>query len=216
MTPVLTSSQGVTLVGGGTVDRGALASALVLAPVLAAADSGADAALAQGLAPLAVIGDLDSLSEAARKSLAGRLHHVTEQDSTDFEKCLTRIAAPFVVAVGFAGPRMDHALAALSVIARRIGPPTIMLAGDDAVLACPPNVTADLPAGTRLSLFPMGPATAAGHGLRWPPDGIDFAPDARVGTSNKITGPLFLSVQGPMLLILPAEHLPTAIAIARV
>ena len=215
MTPVLTSATGVTLVGGGQVEPGALDAALALAPVIMAADSGADTALAHGHRPAAVMGDLDSLSEAGRRELADVLHLVAEQDTTDFEKCLTRIAAPFVIAVGFSGPRLDHALAALNVMARRAGPPVVMLAGEDAVLACPRRVTADLPAGMRLSLFPMGAATAAGSGLRWPVDGIGFAPDGRIGTSNEVKGKLDLIVTGPMLLILPATQLATAVEIAR-
>lgn len=214
MTPVVTAATGVTLIGGGAVDPAALTSALALAPVLVAADSGADTALTAGIKPAAVIGDLDSLSPAGRAALDGRLHRIAEQDTTDFEKCLGRIAAPFVVAVGFAGPRMDHALAALNVLVRRVGPPTLMLAGDDVVMACPPQLRADLPIGTRLSLFPMGSAMASGQGVRWPTDGIGFVPNGRIGTSNEISGPLRLTVEGPMLLILPACNLPDAIAIA--
>ena len=66
--PALSVAEGVTLIGGGEVGPQALAAALALAPVVAAADSGADAALAHGLLPRAVIGDLDSLSDDARGS----------------------------------------------------------------------------------------------------------------------------------------------------
>lgn len=213
--PALSVAEGVTLIGGGEVGPQALAAALALAPVVAAADSGADAALARGMVPRAVIGDLDSLSDDARARLAPVLHHVPEQDTTDFEKALARIAAPFVLAVGFAGSRLDHALAALNILARRVGPPTILLTEADAVLACPARVTADLPTGTRLSLFPMGPARAEAQGLRWPVEGIGFAPGGRIGTSNEVSGPLRLAVEGQMLLILPLAELETARTIAR-
>ena len=47
----------------------------------------------------------------------------------------------------------------------------------------------ELPAGTRVSLFPMAPVTGLpSEGLRWPLDGLAFAPDARVGTSNQALG----------------------------
>lgn len=214
MNPVLSSDRGITLIGGGTVEPRHLAAALALAPAVAAADSGADIALENGIEPLAVIGDLDSLSGRARARLGARVHPVAEQDSTDFEKCLLRLSAPFVIGVGFGGPRLDHALAALGALARRIGPPTVLLCGEDAVLACPPQVSADLPPGTRLSLFPMGPARVESEGLRWPTAGIDLAPAGRVGTSNEVIGPLRLGVRGPVLLILPQERLEAAIAIA--
>ena len=94
----------------------------------------------------------------------------TDDNENQILSALARIAAPFVLAVGFAAPRLDHALATLNILARRVGPPTILLTEADAVLACPARVTADLPRGTRLSLFPMGPARAEAQGLRlvWP------------------------------------------------
>ncbi|MDO5630425.1 MAG: thiamine diphosphokinase [Paracoccus sp. (in: a-proteobacteria)] len=209
MTPILRSDQGVTLIGGGTVDRTALASALALAPVVAAADSGADAALAAGLVPAAVIGDFDSISSAARAAIpAANQHPVAEQDSTDFAKCLMRIAAPFVIAVGFDGRRVDHTLAAMTVLARHPQPPCVILTAADAVTLAPPDLRLDLPPGTRVSLFPLGPVTGSSTGLRWPIDGLMLEPAGRVGASNQATGPVHIRSTGPLLVILPARHLP--------
>ena len=206
----LASRQPVTLIGGAPLDSDDLSQALALAPVVAAADGGADTALANGLVPQAVWGDFDSISARARAEIpSGNLYPVTEQDSTDFEKCLSRIDAPLVIAVGFAGARHDHFLAALSTLSRRIGPPCILIAGDDIITLSPPEIALDLPAGTRLSLFPMGPASGYAQGLKWPIDGLHFAPDARIGTSNAATGPVLLQTEGPMLLILPRAHLGT-------
>ena len=205
---ILRSRQPVTLIGGGPLGPDDLAQALALAPTVAAADGGADQALARGLTPAAVWGDFDSLSEAARAAIpAENLHRIAEQDSTDFEKCLSRIDAPLVIGLGFFGARQDHFLAALSTLARRLGPPCILLAGDDAIALAPSEIALDLPPGTRVSLFPMGPARGRSQGLEWPIDGLDLAPDGRVGTSNRATGPLRLAIEGPMLLILPRAHL---------
>lgn len=86
MTPLLSSAQGVTLIGGGAVSDADLALATALAPAVMAADSGSERALAAGLMPLAVAGDFDSLSDLTRARVpAGRLHHIAEQDTTDFE-----------------------------------------------------------------------------------------------------------------------------------
>lgn len=205
----LESRLPVTLIGGGPFARADLDAALALAPAVAAADGGADQALAHGLMPQAVWGDFDSLSADARRAIpAQSLHRIAEQDSTDFEKCLSRIDAPLIVAVGFAGARHDHFLAALSTLVRGIGPPCIMIADDDVIAACPPRIALDLAPGTRLSLFPMGRAQGTSQGLAWPIDGLVFAPDSRVGTSNRADGPVRLTMQGPMLLILPRAELP--------
>lgn len=212
MKPLVTTAGGVTLIGGGAVSVPDLRTALAVAPLLVAADGGADSALALGHMPQAVIGDMDSLSETSRAQIpAGRIHLISEQDSTDFTKCLTRIKARFVIAVGFAGRRLDHTLAALTAMATHQGTPVVMMAADDVVFLCPPHLHLPLKAGTRVSLFPMGPAQGTSIGLEWPIDGIDFAPAARVGTSNRANGPVSLTMRGPMLVLLPRDVLPAAL-----
>ncbi|MFC3571116.1 thiamine diphosphokinase [Paracoccus simplex] len=206
----LASARPVTLIGGApVVARADLQQALRLAPVVAAADSGADTALSHGLMPAAVWGDFDSISARARAEIpAENQHPIAEQDSTDFEKCLARLDTPFVIALGFSGARHDHFLSALGVLARRIGPPCLLIAGEDVITLAPPRLALDLAPGTRVSLFPMGPASGRSTGLKWPIDGLAFAPTGRSGTSNEATGPVTLECEGPMLLILPRSELP--------
>ena len=210
--PVVSSRHGVTLIGGGAVAPGDLEQALALAPLLVAADGGAAAALDRGFQPAAVIGDFDSLSSAAKAQLPPEaLHHVAEQDSTDFQKCLTRIDAPFVLAVGFSGRRLDHTLAALNVLARLPAPHVVLIAAEDIVFLSPPHLSLSLSIGSRLSLFPMGPARGRSSGLEWPIDGLEFRPDGRSGTSNRVTGPVQLDIEGPMLVMLPRAAMAAAL-----
>ena len=116
-------ARGVTVIGGGEVAAADLEAALAIAPVLVAADGGADRALELGQPPDWVIGDLDSISDRARRLIPReRVIGVAEQDSTDFGKCLERIEAPLVLAVGFAGLRLDHTLAALTLLVRHGAP----------------------------------------------------------------------------------------------
>ena len=75
-----------------------------------------------------------------------------------------------------------------------------------------PGEQLDLPRGTRLSLFPMGPVQGDSEGLRWPLAGLDFAPDGMIGTSNEVSGPVRLRMQAPkMLVILPVRYLQAAL-----
>ena len=212
--PVLRSRDPVALIGAGPVPGDVLHECLSRAGAVVAADGGAGALLAAGRAPDAVVGDLDSLSAADRERIPpGRVHRVAEQDSTDFEKALSRIDAPLVLAAGFLGGRADHALAALSVLARGVGPPCAIVSARDAVAHLPARISLDLAAGTRVSLFPMAPVTGRSDGLRWPIEGIAFAPAGRVGTSNEATGPVRLEMDGPgMLLIVPRAALDALIA----
>lgn len=207
------SSVPVTLVAGGPVGRRDLALALRRAPCLVAADGGADRALAAGRVPDAVIGDLDSISAEARDRLGDRLHHVAEQDSTDFDKALRNIDAPFILALGVAGARIDHGLAVMNALVRHDGPPCFLIGPEDVVFHAT-SVRLRMKPGDRLSLFPMARVTGRSDGLRWPIDGLDFAPDGRVGTSNEVSDrDVGLDFDGPgMLVMLPRARLDAAIS----
>ena len=210
---IVTSGEMVTLLGGGRIAPDDIALARGLAPVAVAADGGAAHALAAGWMPRAVIGDFDSISDEVRAAIpADRLHVIAEQESTDFDKCLRSISAPLVLGLGFLGTRLDHELAALGALSRPGRPPCILMGGHDIAFLCPPGLDLDLPQGTRVSLFPLGPVTGRSTGLEWPIDGIDFAADGRVGTSNRVSGPVRLEIDAPrMLAILPRDALEAAI-----
>ena len=210
---IVTADCGVTLLGGGELRDGDLALALSRAPTLVAADGGADSALAAGHEPQAVIGDMDSVSDRARELVgADRFHTITEQNSTDFDKALRSIAAPMVLALGFTGKRIDHELAAYHTLIRRREPRCILLGGEDIAFHAPPEMTLTVSPGTRVSLFPLGPVTGRSEGLRWPINGIDFAPGARIGTSNEAAADrVRLTFDGSgMLVILPRVALDAA------
>lgn len=211
MKPVVATKGGITLIGGGHLDPADLRIALGHAPKLVAADSGADQALAAGETPLAVIGDMDSISDSARQKLADRFFPVAEQDSTDFEKCLQRVEAGFILAVGFTGARLDHSLAALTVLCRYGDRKIILLAEDDVIFLAPPKLDLDLEAGVRVSLFPMGEVEGRSTGLVWPIDGLRFSPGERIGTSNRAEGPVTIESRGPLLIMLPKDQLSQAL-----
>ena len=207
------SQQGVTLVGGGEPSAESLEEALKFAPMLIAADGGADRALALGAVPEASIGDLDSVSETAKKRVGPqRVFEVFDQDKTDFEKCLAAIDAPFVIAVGFANKRLDHTLAVMTALVRDLGPPVVVLGEDDIVFAAPRKLVIDLEVGSRFSLFPMAEITGRSQGLEWPIDPHKFSPMGRVGTSNRVTGPVELEFDATgMLVITPRAALGSVV-----
>lgn len=212
-TPIVQSSVGVTLVGGGPLTKPTLARSLTFAPRLVAADGGADRLRRLGQRPEAVIGDLDSISAATRAELGDAVHHIPEQDTTDFDKALRNIAAPFVIGLGFSGARLDHGLASLNTLARHAHRRCLLVGQGDVTFLAPPQITLSLTVGSRLSLFPMRGVTGRSVGLRWPIDGLDFAPDARTGTSNEVSqGRVTLAFDGPgMLIILPQRALPAVL-----
>lgn len=207
-------SRGVTLVGGGAPKAQIIEQCIALAPDLVAADGGANHCLAFGQMPRAVIGDFDSLTPETRQRLPDtEFFHVSEQDSTDFEKSLTRLNASFVLANGFTSARVDHTLAALAVLARRVGPPTFLLSDDDVIFAAPRRFEIDLGLATRFSLFPMSRIQGTSRGLKWPIDGLTLDPSGQIGTSNETTGPVSLKFDQPgCLIILPRQCLQPVLA----
>lgn len=208
--PLVITDQGVTVVGGGAMKPVELMTALSVAPTLVAADSGADRALSLGQSPDLVIGDLDSISSAARDILRPeQIVHVAEQESTDFSKCLSRISAPFVVAVGFTGLRLDHTLAAISTMAQFSHMNIIMLSSEDVSFIAPPSLILPLMPGTRISLYPISPSRGVSTGLQWPIEGIEFSPGTNTGTSNQANGIVTMNIDGQMLVILPRDCLAT-------
>ncbi|MFN3936509.1 MAG: thiamine diphosphokinase [Gemmobacter sp.] len=211
---IVQSPRGVTLVGGGPVSDRLLSQALRHAPDVVAADAGADRLLQRGLMPRAVIGDFDSITPSARAALSDRLHHIPEQDSTDFDKALRSIDAPFVLGLGFTGARVDHGLAVLNALARHAQRRCLILGDRDVTFVAPPELELSLPVGTRLSLFPLGPVAGESEGLRWPIAGLRFAPDGMIGTSNEVAASrvrLRFDARR-MLVILPRGRLEAALA----
>lgn len=208
-TAIVHASVPITLIGGGEVGPQDLAEALTLAPRLVAADGGAAVAMASGHMPEAVIGDLDSLDERTRAAIpSARLFPVREQDSTDFDKALRSIRAPLVLAVGFLGARVDHQLAAFNAVIRRSDRPCILIGTREILCHVPRRMILPAQHGDTVSLFPMRPVTGRSEGLEWPIDGLHLAPDGRIGTSNRATGPVTLDMAGPgLLVILPRARL---------
>lgn len=213
--PIVDTNHPITLFGGSKVNNESVDLALGFAPNLVVADGGAQLALRLGLKPQAVIGDFDSVDAASIAQIPPeRLFRISEQDSTDFDKCLRHINAPYILAVGFTGRRLDHELAVYNALTRHPDKRCIVLGEVDLCFLAPPDLRLNLPIGTRVSLFPMGACRVTATGLRWSFDGLEMAPDGKTGTSNEMRDErLHVQVSEPkLLMILPIAHLGAVIA----
>lgn len=159
---------------------------------------------------MAVIGDLDSLSDAARAKFAAILHHIPEQDTVDFEKALRNVEAPLIYAVGFAGGRLDHTLAVLHVMGRYAERPVILLSADDASVVVPSaGLSLVLPIGCRVSVMPLADARVDALGLVWPIVDQAMHPMGFTSPSNAAAQEnVRVSAQGPVVVTLPRSALP--------
>ena len=187
MDDVLKFAAGVTLAGGAPLKADDLTRARMLAPHIVAADGGADALSAMGVTPDAGIGDMESLLGTLHPDV--RVLRVAEQETTDFEKCLIHMNAPFYLGVGFLGGRLDHTLAVLHGLVRHRGGPVVLIGEVDVVFAAPRAWSMEMAAGARVSFFPVMPCRGvASTGLRWPIDGLHLAAGTQIGTSNEARG----------------------------
>lgn len=210
---IVESLEPVALIGGGDLGKHDLEVIQKRSTMLVAADSGATAALRAGIVPDAVIGDFDSLPDGdAAQIPQERLHLVAEQESTDFDKALRAIDAPLVLAIGFLGARVDHQLAALTTLVVNADRSCILIGPEEVIFHAPPRLELALSAGEVVSLFPLASVTGRSTGLEWPIDGLAFAPNGRIGTSNRAIGPVTIEMDQPgMLVIVPRSALDIVI-----
>lgn len=199
---------GVTLAGAGPFDADSLHTAMGLAPRVVAADGGADSLAALGVVPEAVIGDMDSLRGSVPDKAT--VISVTEQETTDFEKCLMRIDAPFCIGVGFSGGRLDHTLAALSVLLAHPDKRVVLLGDTDVTFVAPPRWTMPITPGARVSFYPLLPCRGvASSGLRWSVEGLEMRAGGQIGTSNEAIATQVSASFDPVgaVTILPKRYL---------
>ena len=198
----------IILLGAGQASPEEVTNALRFTKTIVACDGGADLAMAAGVMPQAVVGDLDSLSAKARAEIpSDRIHQIDDQDTTDFQKGLATVDASVILAIGFMGGRLDHQMAAMSAL---LGTPrlVILLTGDEIAFLCPPDLTLERPVGSPLAIYPLVPVQVRTQGLRWDVDQT-LAPDGLISTSNAVaTSPVHLHAKGQgALVILPIDAL---------
>ncbi len=178
------------------------------AALVVAADGGARSALALGLMPDIVTGDLDSIGDAREAIPADRIRPNPDPNATDLEKavalCLDE-GCTAVDIIGGGGGRADHALANLSVLVR-FGRRARLRMVDErfAIELVDGEATVEGPAGTVVSLVALGPCEGVTtSGLRWELAGAALEFSA-YGIHNEIAAsPATVSVRsGDLLLFL--------------
>lgn len=190
----------VIVTGAEPLDPLAVAAVPADAIVLAA-DGGLDHALAAGLAPAGLIGDLDSVSPAG---LAWADEHATiQRHRPDKDLTDTELAVGFAVGmhperlvlVAGGGDRLDHSLAALGALGRPevTGVPVVEAwwgAQWVRVLHGPARATVATRPGATVSLLAThGPCAGVSvTGTKWELHRVELAPLVGYGVSNVALG----------------------------
>jgi thiamine pyrophosphokinase len=185
-------------------------------PVLvAAADSGLEAAEAAGLRPDWVLGDMDSLGDLSRLDAYPRervLRYPAEKDYTDTELALRLLrekGCGEIWLIGGGGGRLDHLLAVRSLFERDLRPSRWITGAEDVrCVDSPAEFWWDGFPGAPVSVFPLGagPWKAESAGLKWPLAGLPWD-RGFFGLSNAAENGSFRlkAERGRFLVILPLE-----------
>lgn len=180
----------VCLVGEGELPETQFRSLYSDGSPLIAADGGANYLRAWNVLPHAVVGDMDSLEDRDYFETHSQVLHVEDQDTTDLEKCLLRTEAPYFYALGFIGNRFDHTLEILHFLEKYPQKQIFFFSKQDVIFKIPRVWEAELPVGTRLSLYPLREtALRSSRGLKYPLDGLTMAQGQQIGTSNETDAP---------------------------
>ncbi|MEJ7582814.1 MAG: thiamine diphosphokinase [Acidimicrobiales bacterium] len=216
----------VVVVAGGEALDPRLRSVVPDEAIVVAADSGLDHAFALGLAVTTVVGDLDSVSEAAlaaaREGGTEVLRYPEAKDATDLALALTAAAARrprAIVVLGGHGGRLDHQQANLLLLAAPgwVLPASVAVTawmGAALVTVIRARVGLRGAVGSTVSLLPAnGPAGGiTTRGLTFPLADEDLPAGITRGISNRFEEPLAeVSIRhGALLAIQPdaIEELP--------
>ena len=211
----------VVVVGGDQLSERATAAVPVGARVIAA-DGGLDHAVAAGIEPTHLVGDLDSITAAGRMWAYANgveiVEHPADKDATDAELAIaTALALPDVRAVLLLGgldgrpDRFDHLLGTLLAL----GHPSLALLDEVravigetefVVVHGGHRVDLSLEAGRTFSLIALhGPAEGVVvRGARWELDGARLTGTEARGVSNVVEDELMIAVeQGVVTAVIP-------------
>ena len=186
------SARVLGVLSGGDIDFVLLERWARSADRVYAADAGADLLMRVGAIPHLVLGDMDSISGEALKFFANTEHSV-DQDTTDCEKLLARVASDgyhSVTLIGVEGDLPDHVLATLHAaasfdldirLAYRKGIGYIVKPEFPRILPTSP--------GRRVSLLPLEICHGASlQGVRWDLTDSALGPRGSKSISNAATG----------------------------
>jgi thiamine pyrophosphokinase len=201
--------KGLLILGGSAPHRVLLTECRRGADIVVAADSGLEHALALGIEPDLVVGDMDSLADLgllSRFPPERIMRFAKDKDETDAEiglRILQEKGCVKVVLAGGGGGRLDHLLA-LAMMFERDAPPNRWITDKEDVLLVDGDAELELPLGSIVSFFPVGPYAADmfSRGLRWRLDGLTFR-RGYGGISNVVTeNPVRVGVgRGRLLMI---------------
>jgi thiamine pyrophosphokinase len=206
--------RAVIFVNGEVRDYAALAGWLRPGDYLIGADGGTRHALALGLRPDAVVGDLDSLEPQTVADLAAQgveiERYPVAKDQTDLELAIERglaAGADEILLLGALGGRLDQTLANLLILAQRQWPVPLRLAEGEQlaqVLRGGECLTLHAAPGATVSAIPLSTVVTGitYTGLAYPLVDATLAIGSTRGVSNVVAAaPATITIKEGVLLV---------------
>ena len=209
----------IVVVSGSAPLEDPVINALPREATILAVDGGLDHALAAGLTPSRLIGDLDSVSSAGlawANANAMISRHSTDKDQTDTELALAVAAEmhPARITLIGGGNRLDHSITAIGALGHRSLMSILRLDGwwngeHFDVLHGPGELKLVLPPASLLSLVALHGLCAGVSisGTRWALNSVELAPLVGWGVSNEVgpDGVVSIHVSAGVLTIFNAS-----------
>ena len=207
-------SRGVLLIGGAGPEPGRINRIVKPGDLLCAAGSGLDVALAAGIRPDGIVGDMDSISDKALLEgfPADVVNiHPGDKDETDAELGIVWLRerdCRTLIIIGGGEGRLDHTLA-LKALFGRNDPPTSWFTAREMIRSIEGLVEIHGEPGSAVSFFTIGcgPWNVRSIGLQWELGHLEWGIDT-VSLSNRIKGnsAVVTVEKGRLLMIRPIEE----------
>ena len=161
---------------------------------LICADGGANSALKLNLIPDVIIGDMDSISNDAKRKFGktSKIISIKRQNDTDVEKCLkyaVKKGFTEVLLTGVTGNRLDHTICNLGIVLKFFPQVGISLIAEDSYLKpYKGNIKLKSVRGELISLYGFDKKTKIqSKGLKYPLNNVSLPFGEKESTSNVAT-----------------------------
>ena len=194
------------IIAGGEYPTAALPLEIIKnTPYVVCCDGAADAFIATGAIPNAIVGDGDSISTVNREKFAQLMHVITEQESNDQTKAvrfLMERGKRRIAIVGATGKREDHTIGNISLLIEyaRAGCNVCSFTDHGVFIPCNGTTTHKCRKGQQVSIFSITAKDLSAEGLLYPI--YDFT-NWWQGTLNECTSEVFtINANGEYLLFI--------------
>lgn len=126
-----------------------------------------------GLEPLAIVGDMDSLSKDLAKRFSDRIYQDSGQETNDLTKSVSwcrEKGFTDIVIVGATGKREDHTIGNISLLAEYSVDVNVIMVTDTGIIrSFFSSAELSVSPGQQVSIFSINPETEiTSHGLKYP------------------------------------------------